>query len=152
MDTLGEACLNWSGLVLMHSGIPRELAICNRPGSETVVKTRSNMKTAEILLLGLQSSVSAISKADGRVLWKTELPTTLNGDDFVTVLSDGEKAFAHTEGRLHCLDLASGRVLWSNELRGYGYGIGSLCSPNGATAPNSAAVQNRILERRSSES
>ncbi len=110
------------------------------------------MNAADILLLGLKYSVSAISKADGRVLWKTELPTTFNGDDFVTVLSNGEKAFAHTEGKLHCLDLASGRILWSNELRGYGYGIASLCFPDGAAAPNSAAAQNRLLARRSSDS
>lgn len=103
------------------------------------------MNTADILLLGLKYSVSAISKADGSVLWKTELPTTLNGDDFVTVLCDGEKIFAHTEGWLHCLELASGELLWSNELKGYGYGIASLCLPNGPAAPDPAAVQNQLL-------
>jgi hypothetical protein len=63
---------------------------------------------------------------------------------------DSSKVFAHTEGKLHCLDLADGRILWSNDLRGYGYGIASLGFPGGPTAPDPAAVQKRILERQQS--
>ena len=106
------------------------------------------MNADNILLLGVKYSVSAVSKSDGRVLWKTELHTNLSGDDFVTVLSDGEKVFAHTKGELHCLDLANGRILWSNQLRGYGYGIASLCFPNGSTAPDIAAVEEQVLAKR----
>ena len=81
------------------------------------------MNSDNILLLGLKQTVTAISKYDGRTLWTTELPTAFSGDNFVTVLSDGEYVFAHTEGKLHCLDLANGQVQWSNDLKGYGYGI-----------------------------
>ena len=54
----------------------------------------------------------------------------------VTVLADGQRIFAHTQGTLHCLDLANGQLLWSNELPGYGYGLASLCLPGGPTAPD----------------
>jgi outer membrane protein assembly factor BamB len=101
------------------------------------------MNHNEILLLGLNQSVTALSKRDGQTLWKTELPVTLSGDDFVTVLADDVFVFAHTEGRLHCLDLANGQILWSNELRGYGYGIASLCFPGSAAAPDAGAVRER---------
>ena len=101
------------------------------------------MNHNEILLLGLNQSVTAISKRDGQTLWKTELPVTLSGDDFVTVLADDMYVFAHTEGKLHCLDLANGRILWSNELRGYGFGIASLGFPGGAAAPDTGAVRER---------
>jgi hypothetical protein len=37
----------------------------------------SSMNSDDILLLGLKQSVSAISKLDGRSLWKTELPESL---------------------------------------------------------------------------
>ncbi len=106
------------------------------------------MNSDNILLLGVKQSVTAISKADGTTLWKTELPVTLSGDDFVTVLSDGHRIYAHTEGQLHCLDLANGQLLWSNNLTGYGYGIASLCLPGGASAPSPAAVQSQAFSQR----
>lgn len=115
-------------------------------------RSANPMNSDNILLLGLNQSVTAISKHDGQTLWKTELPTTLSGDDFVTVLSDGLLVFAHTEGKLHCLDLANGQVLWSNNLKGYGYGIASLCLPGGASAPDLAAVQTQVLQRRQQSS
>ncbi len=110
------------------------------------------MNPDDIILLGLKQSVTAISKRDGSTLWKTELPGSLSGDDFVTLLADGQTVFAHTEGKLHCLDLESGRILWSNGLPGYGYGLATLCFPNGATAPAISAAQTQIEaeQRRSS--
>ena len=110
------------------------------------------MKCDEMLLLGLFQSVTAISKRDGRTLWKTELPGSLTGDDFVTVLADDLFVFAHTEGKLHCLDLATGQILWSSKLPGYGYGIASLGFPGGSPAPDPAAVRHRLLDQRRASS
>jgi hypothetical protein len=110
------------------------------------------MNSDNILLLGLKNAVTALSKHEGQVLWKTELPTTFSGDDFVTVLSDERCIFAHTEGQLHCLDLANGQLLWSNELKGYGFGIASLCFPAGPSAPDVAATQTQVLQRRQQSS
>jgi len=109
------------------------------------------MNAENILLLGLKNSVSAVSKVDGSILWKTELRGGMV-DDFVTVLSDGQRVFAHTKGKLHCLDLANGQILWSNGLTGYGYGIASLCFPGGDTAPDTVAAQHRALAQRRSSS
>jgi outer membrane protein assembly factor BamB len=105
------------------------------------------MNSDNILLLGLKRTVVAVSKHDGGTLWATKLPGGV-GMDFVTVLSDGAQVFAHTDGKLHCLDLANGQLLWSNELKGYGYGIASLCFPGGASAPDAATVQTQVLRRR----
>jgi hypothetical protein len=66
------------------------------------------MNSDDILLLGLKQSVTAISKLDGRYLWKTAFPGSVAGDDFVTVLSDEQRVLTHTKGKLHCLDLANG--------------------------------------------
>jgi outer membrane protein assembly factor BamB len=107
------------------------------------------MTSDNILLLGLKQSVTAISKVDGQMLWKTELSGGIN-NSFVTVLSDGQHVFAHSGGSLYCLDMADGQILWSNGLSGYGYGIASLCFPKGSAAPDSAAVERIALDRRSS--
>ena len=108
-----------------------------------------SMNSDNILLLGLKCSVTAISRNDGRILWKTELSGGLN-NSFVTVLSDGHHVFAHSGGSLYCLDLANGQILWSNELSGYGYGIASLCFPRGGTAPDPGIVEKIVSDQRSS--
>lgn len=97
------------------------------------------MNTEDILLLGLKARVTAISRTTGKQIWSTALPGGM-GHDFVTILNDGERIFAHSKGQLHALDLASGQILWSNELSGYGYGLASLAFPGGPSAPDPQAV------------
>jgi outer membrane protein assembly factor BamB len=98
------------------------------------------MNPDDVLLLGLKSSVTAFSKADGKKLWKTPLPGGM-GDGFVTLLSDATRIFAHSQGKLHCLDPESGRILWSNGLSGYGFGVASLGFPRGASSPSAEALR-----------
>jgi len=98
------------------------------------------MKLQEIILIGVKHTVSAVSKADGHLLWTTKLPGGL-GSDFVAVACDGERVFAHSSGQLFCIELSSGRMLWTNELRGYGYGLASICVPGMASSPDMAAVR-----------
>ncbi len=104
------------------------------------------MNHNDVLLLAVKSQVMAVSKTDGHTIWSTELPSGM-GQGFVTVLSDDKHVFAHTHGQLHCLDLADGRILWTNELPGCGYGLASLCLPGGPTAPNTAAIQQLFNEQ-----
>jgi outer membrane protein assembly factor BamB len=73
------------------------------------------------------------------VLWTTKLQGGVG--DFVTVACDGECIFAHTGGQLYRLDLSTGQVLWKNELRGFGYGLASICVPGMAAAPETAAIR-----------
>jgi outer membrane protein assembly factor BamB len=98
------------------------------------------MKFDEIILVGVRHSVSAVSKSNGSVLWTTKLQGGMGGD-FVTVMCDGERVFAHSSGQLYGLDLSTGRVLWKNELRGFGYGLASICMPGMASAPDLAAIR-----------
>jgi PQQ-like domain len=109
------------------------------------------MKLQEIILIGVRHSVSAVSKANGAVLWTTKLPGGL-GSDFVAVACDGERVFAHSSGQLFCLDLWSGRRLWTNELRGCGYGLASICVPGMASSPDLAAVRAIQSQREASNS
>jgi outer membrane protein assembly factor BamB len=106
------------------------------------------MNHNDVLLLGVKSKVMAISKLDGRTIWAAELPSGM-GQGFVTVLSDDRHVFAHTHGQVHCLGLEDGRVLWTNDLPGCGYGLASLSFPGGATAPDASAVQTLFNEQES---
>jgi outer membrane protein assembly factor BamB len=98
------------------------------------------MKAPEIILIGVKHSISAVSRANGQVLWTTKLPGGL-GSDFVAVTCDGERVFAHSSGQLFCMDLSSGQMLWTNELRGYGYGLATICVPGMASSPDLATVR-----------
>lgn len=100
------------------------------------------MNSQDIILIGVKSRVMALSKTDGHIHWSTALPAGMG--NFVTVLADGQRIYAHTHGQLHCLDLATGRVLWTNELAGCGYGFASLALPDGAAAPDSALAAARL--------
>jgi len=119
------------------------------PASSASCIVTAIMKAQEIILVGVKHSVSAVSKANGAVLWTTKLPGGL-GSDFVTVASDGERVFAHSSGQLFCLELASGRLLWTNELRGYGYGLSSICVPGMGSSPDLTAVRAIQAQREAS--
>lgn len=84
-----------------------------------------------LVVLGLNGRVIALLRKDGRVVWATDLPGIL-GDHFVTVACDDTNVYAYTHGQIHCLDMQSGRILWSNELKGFGYGTATLYVPGSA--------------------
>ncbi len=90
-----------------------------------------------LIIVALNSSVAALRKSDGRIVWQTDLPGIM-GDRFVTVTCDDTHVYAHAKGRMHCLSLDKGRILWTNELKGFGYGIASLCVPGFPSAPDAA--------------
>ena len=107
------------------------------------------MNINDILLLALKHKITAIFKSDGREVWCTELRGGVNSSSssFITLICDDSHVFAYSGGRLHCLDLSSGRLLWTNELPGYGYGLASLCVPGYGSAPDIAAIKHLMAQR-----
>ncbi len=109
------------------------------------------MNTENIILIGVKRTVMALTKGEGRMLWSTKLPGGM-GSGFVTVACDGQYVIAHSDGKLHGLDLDSGRVLWSNGLAGYGYGLASICIPGGMSAPSSVSAEEQVRTQRRAQS
>ena len=93
-----------------------------------------------------------MSRSDVSQLWCTELPGGGLGASsaFITLICDDTRVFAYTAGHLHCLDLTSGDLLWSNDLPGYGYGLASLCVPEHGSAPDLAAIKHLMEQQNSS--
>ncbi len=104
------------------------------------------MNASDILLLGIKKSVVAIARRTGEIIWSTKLKAGM-GQDFVTVLCEGKIVFACCGGSLHALDLFSGAILWTNELKGYGYNLGSLCLPDGGSAPSPALIHKLMADQ-----
>jgi outer membrane protein assembly factor BamB len=97
------------------------------------------MKPSDVLFLGTKHRVAAISRTDGRIIWSTDLPHGM-GANFVSVAVDGARVFAYAAGHLHALDFATGTILWSNELPGFGFGIASLALPGNISDVSAAAA------------
>ena len=105
------------------------------------------MNNQNVIFVGVKRTVIALTKGEGRILWSTKLPGGL-GSGFVTVACDERYVFAHSDGKLHALDLDSGRLLWSNALTGLGYGLASICVPGEMSAPSSTLVEEQVRTQR----
>src|SRR6516164_2850000 len=90
------------------------------------------MNANEMLLVALNGRVTALKKDGGEIVWSTKLPGRAN---FVTLTGDGNKVYAASIGEIHCLDLISGKLLWSNGLKGHGWGLASVWVPGQAPTP-----------------
>ena len=104
-----------------------------------------------LVVVVLNGKVAALLKSSGEILWSVKL-SGMMGDKFVTITTDDTHVYAYTTGRIHCLDMETGRTLWTNALKGYGYGIASICIPGIAAAPDPAIYAKIQSDRRSSSS
>jgi hypothetical protein len=93
------------------------------------------MDAKNILVVGTKGWLVAFHRETGEKLWSTRL----KGSDFVTVVTDETRVYAHASGELFCVDLRAGTVLWNDGLKGMGYGIASLAGV-GLSAPTAQAV------------
>ncbi len=103
------------------------------------------MNPNDILLLGLKQTVTAICRADGAILWTTKLPDG-NSNAFINLATDQRHVYAACNGVLHCLELQTGTLVWTNPLKGYGFGIASLCLPGQPAGPQAAAAARRAAD------
>jgi outer membrane protein assembly factor BamB len=83
-----------------------------------------------LIYVGIKSSVVALDDRTGAEVWRTKL----RGQDYVTMLWDGEALIAANSGEIWRLDPQSGAVIWQNELKGFGRGLVSLASSRRATS------------------
>lgn len=96
------------------------------------------MNANDFLFLGLHNSVTAVRKDTGQIAWSTKLPGAW---EFVTLTGEGTRIYAASGGQIHCLDLPTGKILWSNGLKGFGYGVTSIWLPGGSAVPTVAAYE-----------
>lgn len=88
------------------------------------------MRIDQLIFIGLRGYVIALHRDTGEMVW---VCSELNSGP-ITLLLDGDRLIASTNGYIYCLDPLTGRVLWNNPLRGYGNGIAHLVSVRGQSA------------------
>lgn len=82
----------------------------------------------DVLYVGFNRRVAAIDQRSGAVIWQW---TASHGTGFVSLLLEGEQLFVSVNGYLYALDARTGAQLWHNPMKGFGYGVTSLCSSRG---------------------
>jgi outer membrane protein assembly factor BamB len=84
----------------------------------------------QLVFIGLNGWVAALDRDTGEVVWYcSELKSGAT-----TLLLDGDRLIASTNGYLYCLDPQNGRVVWKNPMTGYGTGIAHLVSVRGQSS------------------
>ena len=83
-------------------------------------------KLKTIVFTGFKKHVIALDQDTGKVLWDWDSP---KGNGYVSLLlTDEQHLIVSVNGYTYCLDPATGRQRWFNELPGYGTGVASLVS------------------------
>ncbi len=95
----------------------------------------------ERIFLGIGGHVVALSRLDGRELWRAKLGGMWSSG-FVTsvTLLDG-RLYATSNGEITCLDPETGAVKWHNGLSGLGTGFIAVAGGSSAPAAAEQAAQ-----------
>ena len=88
------------------------------------------MATSSLMFIGINGSVLALDKSNGREVWRAKL----TGSDFVNVVIEDGSIYATTKGEIFCLSTTSGEIRWHNPLKGLGWGLVSIGLPGAQNA------------------
>jgi len=100
------------------------------------------------IYVGIKGRVLALDYNTGEIIWQTSLV----GSSFVTVVDDGDRVFALSQGEAFCLEAATGALLWRNPLKGCGFGLGSLVVPGRPIQSAAMAAQMAADQQQASSS
>ena len=92
---------------------------------------------ADMLFVSFNSRIIALNRDTGDQLWYWK--STKGRSNYVSILIDDEQLFASIDGYTYCLDPYTGREIWFNPLKGFGYGIPTLATADSNTNSSAAA-------------
>lgn len=93
------------------------------------------------IYIGIKSSVVALNRKTGALVWATQLPARYKSSaSLVNVFRDAEGLFASCAGELFALNPSDGSVLWHEPLKGFGMGFVTVASDLGSTTSAGAVA------------
>ncbi len=103
------------------------------------------MTTSQLVFVGIKGSVIALHAQTGQQAWGVHL----SGANFVNVQVLEGKVIAACNGEIFCLDAATGRTVWQNGLKGFGFGLATLAAePHCGSAPQATAAEKVFEDQR----
>lgn len=112
--------------------------------SEQSTRRADSYEITDLLFVSFNSRVLALDRDTGALIWSWKAPK--GRSSYVAILVDDEQLFASIDGYTYCLDPYTGRQLWFNGLKGFGYGLPTLATADQHT--NSAAAELVAREQR----
>jgi outer membrane protein assembly factor BamB len=76
------------------------------------------MTVDQLIFVGLNGYALALDRDTGQIVWANKEMKS----GYVTLLLDGDRLIASTDGYIFCLDPLTGTIRWNNPLKGYGMG------------------------------
>lgn len=99
----------------------------------------------DMLFVSFNSRVFALNRDTGDLLWNWK--SSKGRSNYVSILVDDEQLFVSIDGYTYCLDPYTGREIWFNPLKGFGYGIPTLATAEFNTNASAAAELNARQQR-----
>ena len=95
------------------------------------------------LYVGANNKIAVIDAGTGRTIKEIVLNEAWlkTGNRFINMIKKDGFLYAHTYGRLYCVDIGRGQVVWSNELKGMGFDIASLISDDDNNVSGNLAAE-----------
>ncbi len=103
------------------------------------------------LYIGSKGKIAVVDAGTGKTVKEIALSQSWlkSGNGFVNMVKRGNFIYAHTYGQLYCIDIATSRIVWSNELKGMGYDLATLISDDDDNiAGNMAALKMKDVDER----
>jgi outer membrane protein assembly factor BamB len=76
------------------------------------------MTVDQLIFVGLNGYAVALDRDTGQIVWSNDQMKS----GYVTLLLDGDRLIASTNGYIYCLEPLTGAIRWHNPLKGYGMG------------------------------
>jgi len=80
----------------------------------------------QLLFVGFNSRVAALVADTGTLVWTWRVPKPRTAAYITLLLRNSNQLIVSANGYMYCLEPASGRMLWQNEMAGHGTGVASL--------------------------
>ena len=89
------------------------------------------MTIDQVIFVGLNGYALALNRDTGEIVWSNDQMKA----GYVTLLLDGDRLIASTNGYMYCLDPLNGSIVWHNPLKGYRAGAPTgIVSARGQTS------------------
>lgn len=92
------------------------------------------MDISALVFTAFNKRVAALDRDTGEIIWQWTAPS---GETYASLLLDGDRLIVCIHGYMYALEAATGRQLWANEMKGFGYGVASLASVRGSLSSSS---------------
>ncbi|MFN3244173.1 MAG: PQQ-binding-like beta-propeller repeat protein [Planctomycetota bacterium] len=104
---------------------------------------------ADLVFVAFNSRAAALDRETGELVWKWRSP---RGYGPVALMLDGDRVIASVQGYTYCIDAATGRQLWQNDMKGFGIGIPCLTSFRSSSMATSMLAQHEESQNTSNTS